>query len=275
MATKVPVKSILKNQSPQPASADTADAKRDRDRHNYNIALQHAYRIQSQKDWETKILEATEVLLGYPADSEATAQEGQNFTKLIQPFQPSDLDALVEERTTYSRCGYVLCLKRPRRMTVGKDAEWKVGKVGQDFCSSACARKSAHVKAQLSEIPVWERDSHVIITIELPEGDRLKNATLPLRSKEYAVSAALDELAVERGENAMSFKPRQVMTERVVEKSATVYKPLSSISDATLSHVAIEGYEPKMKKVHRNLGTDRDAGDEEEEDEQPEDDEDD
>ncbi|KAK3072197.1 hypothetical protein LTR53_007268 [Teratosphaeriaceae sp. CCFEE 6253] len=258
MTTRVPVKSILKTQpkSQQEATLPLDQEKLDRDRHNYNLALQHAHRIQDQKDWDARILKAIEVLVDYPSTTPFTAEEANNFVTLVQPFQPSDLDALVEERVVNDRCGYALCAKPPRSATLGKDAEWRAGKAGKDFCSLNCAKKSAYVKAQLSEVPASEREPGVQPRVELHEDDR---PATPDQSAGVGLAAARrqqvsvakregdDELAVERGEQVTSFRPKQVMSDRIVEKAKTTFKPLSSVHGATVSHTAIEGYEPKER----------------------------
>lgn len=250
MATKIPVKSILKQQIPKPSPADEAQAKANRDRQNYNLALQHAYRIQDRKDWELRILNALQILIEYPVASQHTPEEAIKYLQLIQPFQPSDLDALVEERCIDRKCGYALCLKTPRTLSVGKDAEWKFGKYAQNFCSGLCAKKCAYLKTQLSEVPVWERDPSIAVQIQLPEQDRPTD--LPAKPARAEVSvdgvaADIQELALERGEKAASFRPRQVMTDRIVEKAHFEHKPIAGIETAAVSSTAIEGYEPRVK----------------------------
>lgn len=271
MATRVPVKSILKQQ-PQhskPTPANEEKAKAERDSHNYNIALQHAYRIQHQKDWQAAIISSIETLLDYPSGSAISPEEATKFIKSVQHFQPGDLDALVEERRIDGRCGYTLCTNPPRAVTVVKGSEWKLGKGAADFCSNECARKSAYVKAQLSEVPAWERGPGFRMRILLPESDQFVNDATTAGPKmvggKQSVADDLKELALERGEKPTSFKPKQVMTDKIVEKPLTTHKPLSSVHDATVSHTAIEGYEPRVKLKGKGgeWGDDSDEEDEE------------
>ncbi|KAK5111704.1 hypothetical protein LTR62_004810 [Meristemomyces frigidus] len=260
MATKVSAKSILKQPKLGSTAADEAAAKASRDQHNYNVALQQAHLIQNQKDWQNRILKAIEVLIEYPASTTTfTPQEAQSLARLILPFQPSDLDALIEERCIDGKCGYALCSRPPRVLALGKDAEWKVGKFAQQFCSSGCARKAAGLKVQLSEVPIWERDPTVQLVIALPEEDRPKDAlptsaSLASRIDGSAVAKAsgdpaqaANELALERGEKATSLRPRQVMTDMIVEKAKVVHTPLRGLDNAIVSSTAIEGYEPRVR----------------------------
>ncbi|KAK5695091.1 hypothetical protein LTR17_024640 [Elasticomyces elasticus] len=277
MATRVPVKSILKHQNSTTPRLTPEETQAEKDRHNYAIALAHAHRIQDQKDWEARILKAIEVLIEYPSSTPFTSEEGNNFTTLVQHFQPSDLDALIEERVIDRKCGHALCGNAPRSVTMGREVEWKVGKGGRDFCTKTCARKSAYVKTQLSEIPAWERQPGVHPTVILHEDDRSKvdpqpqSKNLEKESQQSAATAKLNndnELALERGEQAASFRPKQVMTDRIVEKAATVYKPLSSMSGAIISSTAIEGYEPRGVKP--KAGGEKDDSDSNDEDDNEE-----
>ena len=276
MATRVPVKSILKIQPKPTAPTTTPEAlQAEKDRHNYALALQHAHRIQDQKDWDLRILHAIEVLLDYPSSTPVTVQEASNFVSLVRLFQPSDLDALVEERVIDRKCGYALCANKPRCVTMGREAEWRVGKGEAGFCSKVCARKSMDVRAQLSVVPAWEREAGYHPVVSLHGDDRaviagpgLNAMTVdqqPMAKKSN--HADDDDLALERGEKATSFRPRQVMTDRIVEKAVPTYKPLSSVSGAVVSSTAIEGYEPKEHKAKRDMTADDAESDDDDDDE--------
>ncbi|KAK0289136.1 hypothetical protein LTR54_011688 [Friedmanniomyces endolithicus] len=265
MATRVPVRSILKNQPKPTAPTTTPEAlQAEKDRHNYALALQHAHRIQDQKDWDLRILHAIEVLLDYPSSTPATAQEANNFVSLVRLFQPSDLDALVEERVIDGKCGYALCANKPRCVTMGREAEWR----------------SMGVRAQLSVIPAWEREAGCHPVIVLHEDDRAlvagRRSAVPgnsaMTTNPPTVAAKSkhvddDDLALERGEKATSFRPRQVMTDRIVEKAVPTYKPLSSVSGTVVSSTAIEGYEPKEHKAKRDMTADNAESDDGDDDE--------
>ncbi|KAK5117891.1 hypothetical protein LTR85_008665 [Meristemomyces frigidus] len=267
MATKVPVKSILKQQPTQPKPTDEEKAKAEKDRHNLNIALQHAYLIQHQKDVQAQILTSIETLLDLPSSLPFTAQDANTFTTLVQQFQPSDLDALAEERRIDGKCGYALCSNVPRSSKLGDSASWKLSKGASDFCSAACARKSLYVKTQLSEVPAWERDPSRPLTIKLHEDDRAAEDRRPdskSRSARPQVANDGEDLALERGEKTASLRPKQVMADRIVEKRTVTHKPLSSLDSAAVSHTAIEGYEPRRST--KSVGKRDDSDDSEEDD---------
>lgn len=270
MAAKLPVKSILKQPAPTPSKSDVDAAKAERDRQHYEIALAHAHRIQHRKDWEAKILSAIQVLLEYPSATPFPANEATKFLTLIKPFQPGDLDALVEERVVDQRCGYALCSKQPRSIKLGRDAAWRLlggDKGAGDFCSTACFRKTVYVKTQLREVPAWERDPTVPVDVQLPEEDRRSKDDIDPGAAAKGKAALVKvedqaELALERGESASSLRPKQVVADRIVEKGQTRFKPMSGPSEVTVSHMAIEGYEPrgvmKIGRVEKDDSSDDD-----------------
>ena len=249
MATKLPAKSILKSQSstPTPTLSDEQKAQAERDRRNLSIALQHANIIQHQKNIQAQILSNIETLLEYPAGSTVTLSEATNFTSLVRPFQPSDFDSLVEERYIDGRCGYALCSKPPRLVSMGSSAGWKLkGKSAGDHCSNDCLRKALYVKSQLSEVPAWEREPGQQPEIMLHEDDRPSIEPINKAADDDARlrSQRNHELALERGETVASFKPGQVMTSSIIEKHNSSVKTPAAINAQTSSHTAIEGYEP-------------------------------
>lgn len=257
MASKLPVKSILKQPSKKktPALTDEQKEKAESDRKNLNIALQHAYRIQAQKDVEARILDSLTTLVDFPAASKYTPKEALTFAQLIKSFQPSDYDNLVEERTIDNHCGYTLCSHQPRSKTMGKAAEWKLKKAMADWCSEDCAKKGLYIKAQLSEIPAWERAREQQPEILLHEDDRLpeddtavRRAKRAARVDEWREKVANDEeLAAERGEKTGGFRPKQVMADAVVEKRTTSKTPRAPDADVEelLTAGTIEGFQPR------------------------------
>ena len=281
MASIVPAKSILKQQVPnsQTTLSDEQKARVERDRRNLGIALHHANKIQSQKDVEAQILSSTEMLLEYPKDSPFTPSEASNFMSLIRPFRPSDFDSLVEERRIDGKCGYALCTNAPRSTTLGAGVVWKLqSEAAGDYCSAACARKALYLKTQLSEVPAWEREPVRQPKIVLHEDDRpvaesSRSAAAAERTREW-VAKSRDELAFERGEKAASLKPKQVMTDSVVEKSISTPRVQPNWDGVALSsYTAIEGHEPKqptkqaLKSVH-NGGDGRDDDDDDDDDDE-------
>ncbi|KAI7278574.1 hypothetical protein KC345_g5905 [Hortaea werneckii] len=261
MSTKVPVKSILKQQSSNGNNpTDEQQTKAQKDRDNLKLALKHANLIQHQKDVQALILRCIETLLDFPPSPPTAEQQtaASQFRDAVTLFQPGDYDDLIEERRIDARCGYALCKREPRISTVGDSASWKFPKGAADYCSNSCWKKSLHVKTQLSEVPVWERDPRVPVIVKLPDEDEPQpNPGRGLEGKDdrhaqragpvIAGPVEQEELALERGEKAASFRPAQVMQDRIVEKRETVFKPLSSLDQAQISSTGIEGYVPKRK----------------------------
>jgi len=272
MSTKVPVKSILKQQSSNGSNpTDEQQTKAQKDRDNLKLALKHANLIQHQKDVQALILRCIETLLDFPPSPPAEQTAASQFRDAVTLFQPGDYDDLIEERRIDARCGYALCKREPRISTVGDSASWKFPKGAADYCSNSCWKKSLHVKTQLSEVPVWERDPRVPVIVRLPDEDHPQPAHGPDEGDRETQRAGpviagpveQEELALERGEKAASFRPAQVMHDRIVEKRETVFKPLSSLDSAQISSTSIEGYEPK-RKGQPGIASDSDSDDDEE-----------
>lgn len=257
MASTLPLKSSLKQPSKNtaPALTDEQKEKAETDRKNLNIALQHAYRIQAQKDIEARILESLTLLIDFPAAASFTPKEAVAFTHLIKLFQPSDYDSLIEERTIGARCGYTLCANLPRSKTMGKAAEWKLKKGMAVWCSNECAKKGLFIKAQLSEVPAWERAREQQPEVVLHQDDRppeedtaVRRANRAARVDEWREKVANDEeLATERGEKTGGFRPKQVMADVVVEKRTISRTPKAPDADVEESLAAgtIEGFQPR------------------------------
>ena len=241
-----PIKSILKTSSTTP-STDEQNTQLAKNRRNLAIALHHAKKIQQQKDVQSKILNDIESLLDIPVESPYTTSEAQTFKTAVARFQPSDFDSLVEERSGCERCAYVLCSRKTRSAALGASAAWKLSSVGAgDYCGDGCMRKAFFVKAQLSELPAWEREPGQQSEIVLFGED------LPSQAGPQEVQRRVNDnsdLAAERGESKGGFRPKQVMKDVVVEKE--VAKPPDRVLSATKaphqSYAAIEGYEPKTR----------------------------
>lgn len=249
MASSLPAKSILKQHNPDSTStiSDEQKAKVERDRHHLGIALYHANKIQSQKDIQAQILSNIEKLVDLPAGPKFTSSEASKFVTSIQAFQPSDFDGLVEERTGDGKCGYTLCPKSPRSETLGTSAAWKLkAKEAGDYCSNDCMRKALYIKAQLSEVPAWERELGQQPEVLLHADDRQSLASSKPRSKDKVKQWLSNDqdLALERGETTASFRPKQVMMDNVVEKSNISIKQGSIENSAHDTHDAVEGYVP-------------------------------
>lgn len=258
---KLPAKRILKQPTKKTAKVtDEQQAQVQKDRQNLNLALQHANRIQGQKDAEAQILEAITKLLDFPQSSPFSARDVVAYISLVAAFQPSDFNSLIEERRIDEKCGYALCSNQPRSLTLGASAAWKLKDGAADFCSTACAKKAMYVKAQLSEVPVWERASDHHVSIQIHPDDRptedepvIRRADRTARVDQWRNKIAdMEELAMERGEKTTSFRPDQVMTENVVEKQPKIYRRPVFDLDLALGHDAIEGYHPKPMPKNRN-----------------------
>ncbi|EME38373.1 hypothetical protein DOTSEDRAFT_75796 [Dothistroma septosporum NZE10] len=269
MSTKLPPKSILKAQRARkpPTATDEQTAKVDKDKRNLNIALKHAYLIQHQKDVEAAILDAITTLIDLPAASTFTREEGETYVRLLKPFQPSDFDSLIEERRIDERCGYGLCANRPRSQTMGNNAAWKLKKGMSDYCSDACAKKGLFLKAQLSEVPAWDRVPEQQPVIQLHADDQPVNtetatrrANRTARIDEWRKKVANDEeLAMERGESANSMRPDQVMADMIVEKESKPFK--QTTAQAAPGHFrSVEGYQTR-RYGKKKQDKDSDEGD--------------
>jgi len=253
MSATVPAKSILKQPSQPPQDEqDQQKAVAAKNKRHLDIALQHAYLIQHQKDTQDQILKHLEILIDWPASPTSTPKEASDFLRLITIFQPSDFDDLVEERRIDAKCGYPLCLNEPQGRKLKDSESWKLKKGAADFCSNFCMKKALFVKAQLSPTPAWERIPGQHPTLHLHEDDW---DLLPLKQHGQSEAEAQmlkqraaekSELALERGEQATSLRPNQVMLDQIIEKipgARQLPERGSKVQFAT-SATAIEGYEP-------------------------------
>jgi hypothetical protein len=297
MATSQPQapKSILKKTSHSTPASDLSDPsetsleptlkikpKSDAERKRLDIAVQHARLIQEQKQIIRRNLDAIEELSDYPVSSAASSFETSTFLSAMVDFQPSDYDALIEERYVNGRCGYTLCPNPPRRP--GPKAPWLKNKV-ENWCSDACAKKALYVKAQLSETPAWERRAGDRTPLVLYGAARAAAAKptpstpttqLPLRQKPTPESNERD-LAYERGEVD---KVADAKMDRVIKAEVQENTVISSVMPPTKTrfadsdvHDLIEGYQPRgVQKGNRitikSGDSDSDEDDEEEEEEE-------
>lgn len=272
MASKTLAKSILKQSTPETKQTTSDEQKEliERDRRNLAIALHHANKIQAQKDVEARILNSIEDLLSLPSDSSSGDAGSSQFRSLVALFQPSDFDSLVEERTSERRCGYALCSRSPRSATLGPSAAWKLeGNGTGDYCSNRCVRKALYVKSQLNEVPAWERAFGEHPTIELHEDlETTAKVYRPAVDDNARWRAAADQqdLALERGETATSFRPKQVMADTIVEKATKFHKQPAHVAVPSTGHAAIEGYVPlgaanQSAKSSHNMASTDDAQD--------------
>lgn len=170
-------------------------------------------------------------------------------------FQPSDYDALIEERHVNGRCGYTLCANTPRKAVT--KAPWMKSKGVENWCSDDCAKKALYVKAQLSETPAWERRAGDRNPLVLYGGGAAKTSApaqagiqtqLPVRQKTQSAADERD-LAYERGEvdKVADAKMDKVLKAEVQENSVTssVMPPTQTTFAGSDVHDLIEGYQPR------------------------------
>jgi hypothetical protein len=276
-------KSILKKTSHSTPASDLSDPsetsletslkikpKSDAERKRLDTAIQHAHLIQEQKQIIRRNLDAIEELSDYPSSSTATSSETAVFLSATVDFQPSDYDALVEERYVNGRCGYTLCANAPRKP--GPKAPWLKNKV-ENWCSDACAKKALYVKAQLSETPAWERRAGDRTPLVLYGGSAAKTTPatqLPLRQKPTSTVNERD-LAYERGEVD---KVADAKMDRVIKAEVQENSVISSVMPPTKTrfvdsdvHDLIEGYQPRGVQKGNRITIKSGDSDSDEEDE--------
>ena len=255
----MPPKSILKNAS-QPPSKSHADR-------NLELALHHARLIQQRKDIEALILTATETLLDFPSSSttdpaEPSGEDESRALILLQPFQLSDFDSLIEERNIDGKCGYVLC-PRPHRKE-GTNAKYRIlrGNKGlaqdmkivervelEKWCSDECGKRALYLRVQLSDTPAWERTSDIEgkSTLKILKGDS------PLDEHDRGtnvdiVTRQLKQLAMERGvvdENVLSSLLKATVIESHQAPQSPSQTPVLD-HDVGQGHGSIEGYVARL-----------------------------
>lgn len=237
-------KSILKHNSTiVPASATLPTPKTDAEKRRLEIAIQHAQLLEDQKQIQAKNLDAIEELADFPANAVFSAVEAERFTTLVTVFQPSDYDALVEERYANSRCGYTLCPNPPRKNEA--KLSWLRSKGTENWCSDDCAKRALYIKAQLDEVPAWERRGGSSPRIILYSDAKSQLAKAP------KLQTGNEELAMERGEKAFLTKIDQVVSKEILERQTpTSATAPSAVHFAEDAHKNIEGHQPKMGVKH-------------------------
>jgi hypothetical protein len=255
------------------------------------VALHHANVLEQRKRVEAEVLDSIMTLMDYPTTSDAdpkrpTVADAQYFRDAMIPFQPSDYDALIEERNISDRCGYALCPRptKKARSTARKqfvDTEYGVEIVDRKtlevWCSDDCAKRALYVKVQLSEEPVWMRQGGLGDNIELMvDNAEEHDKALPLRLKEATASAsaqggdddddvaaawaaredAMEDLAVERGEKPgqVSRANNDLVKAQITERMPTNAAPQPPSLPMQISHhtMAIEGHVPRINRKEQD-----------------------
>lgn len=278
----MPPKSILKKTV---VAANDDPAARAVNQRNLQTAVHHANVLEERKRVELDILRAVIELMDYPTapDADSTRpspSDAQRFRQAVVPFQPSDYDALIEERNIADKCGYTLC-PRPKGkapstakkhfIETSKGVQVVDRKKLEMWCSEDCARRALFVKVQLNEEPAWLRQGDYGSEIELMvENAEEHQIALPLRLKKQVAPAPVDteeedaaaawaarddalaDLAIERGEKPgrLSKANKDLIQDKIKERVARfppVPPSLPELSSAQ-SHMAIEGHVPKAAR---------------------------
>lgn len=231
--------------SPQPSPQEAR---------NRETALFHADIIRQRKDVESLILFATETLLdfppspdsnpGHPAPKDATVAN-----TLLKSFQPVDFDALIEERNIDKKCGYIFCLNLNRQQDTNarcrilrtkgegtRSLKFVDRRLLERWCSDECGRRALFVRVQLNEEPAWMRvvDSGEDIKFLEDEDSSTKSVNgdladqlqmLNVASEVDGMAAALDQLAIERGDGQAHSK-RSVLVEVNVHENIELQDPM-------------------------------------------------
>jgi RNA polymerase II-associated protein 2 len=228
-------------------------------------ALYHAKIIQHRKDIENKILENLETLIDYPLTENAQPEspspsEAADVTNLLQLFQPSDFEELVDERRMANRCGYPLCPRTPLKQK--GDGRYRIVKTSsgpgvqavpkekfESWCSPACTRRCIFLKSQLSNEPAWARDLSSVHSLSYAIGDPKEGKTITpgvTPSPIQDVEQKLTKLAIRpkpTPENSSDGKSRILRPEVVERESTTAPAEPTLNEEDSLNPGAIEGYQ--------------------------------
>ena len=278
------LKSILK----KPPATDKMVASttpRSREDRNRETALYHANLLQQRRDAETLILASTEILLDSPSSPDSdpanpSSKDASVVKTLLKPFQPSDYDALIQERNIDRKCGYLLCphfnklqdtnakLRILQSAGKGPDALRVVGRQKlEKWCSDECGKRALYIRVQLNEEPAWIRagdfSGSIRLLEDIPAPKQSQEADsilvkglekLEIGLEEDRVVAALKELAIERGDgDAVSRASRLVEVDIQENSNLSLEEPSSPTATTEHhrvygSHDSIEGYNPKSLK---------------------------
>ncbi|KAL8719234.1 MAG: hypothetical protein Q9225_003742 [Loekoesia sp. 1 TL-2023] len=286
-----PPKSILKPSSNLSKDIPTPPTL-SREERNRQLALHHARLLQYRKDIEARNLASTEILLDLPSSSSASPAEPsaidtQAVRDALRTFQPSDYDALVEERNIDHKCGYVLCLRENRRQDSTGEYRIVTGRVETDFkvvksnelerwCSDECGKMTLYLRVQLSEEPAWAREWQAAELLDLYSEKKSRETKghddissishvsgKPEKSDvEQSMGCRMRELAIERGDKgqpeSLSAKVAIEVKENVHRAQVTPIPPYMVNSNGG----SVEGYLPTSKHLGKQIpGQDEDAED--------------
>lgn len=258
-------------------------------------AIHHAQLLQERKDTEVQILESMELLIDYPKskNSDAAQPSRDDVTQLKQrliPFQPSDYDALIEERNINRNCGYVLC-PNPNKLqgtkakfgflhSKGKGMKIVDQKALERWCCPECGKRALYLRVQLDEAPAWERvggvGGDIVLLYErsrspLRPDEALKVAEqldkLDIQDGEETVVAAMKNLAIERGDGNARINSSRMGNMQIVEKISLGQGhqlPPELCEQPSIAHEFVEGYRPRKPRQSSNSSAGSDGGSDQE-----------
>ena len=218
---------------------------------NKELALHHALIIQRQKDAEAAALRSIEELIEFPLRTRdprlPDPLEVQQLKSHLKLFKASDFDDAVQERNVEDKCGYFLCAKQ-RRTNSGKGKFRLTSSQGvvprekvEQWCSDDCRRRAMYLWIQLKDTPVGERIS------KDDGGLKLYGEVEGRQTDEYRavtdLAQSLDHLAMERGDQANSFRAKSVavgIREKNLERDEAPQLPSQSLGQIQ----QIEGFTP-------------------------------
>ena len=230
-------------------------------------ALYHANIIQHQKDAELRILEALETLLELPSSKQSdparpSTQDVWVLKEALALFQPSNYDALIEERNINRLCGYALC-PHPNKL-LGTNANRIIvqdrGRVWdplktvdkkalEQWCSAECGKRALYLKVQMNEKPVWERSGTTVNDIALLDVIDLQQSEKGSKNmNEASLSAAMQALAIERGHSNtqdVPFRPPDINVTENHNLHDITQPSQQSLPNIASYHDSIEGYRPR------------------------------
>ena len=270
-------KSILK----QPLTAQGFPQLSPEEARHRETALFHADLIQQQKDVESQILFATESLLDFPPSTDCNpAHPSQKDTAvakiLLRLFQPSDFDALIEERNIDKKCGYIFCPKPNRKQDTNarcrilqsegegkKTLKFVDRHLLERWCSDECGKRALFVRVQLSEDPAWlrmaGRDGDITF---LEDEGNVANAvdhalTTQLHRLETTppvddMADALNQLAIERGDRQAHRQKSALVDVNIRENTVPQDRKLVDFKNSTERQDSIEGYVSRFSSDKSN-----------------------
>lgn len=292
------VEAFLKDLSSSEASVSTR-VSRDNDRIR-DLAFHQANMIQQRKDAEAEILKSMEMLLDLPTSASSdpiqpSQEDVQAVKKALRSFQPSDYDALIEERNINRNCGYILC-SRPNKLqgastkrVIVRDRgkanrSWKPvdKKILERWCSDECAKRALFIRVQLNEEPAWERARDASGDIMLLDEKNDRQSHLDQLAQ---LSAHLNQSNITDGGEPMIMAMRNLALERgdgdhrKADEASPRFRDVNIRENSHLrngrqpsvrsrqefvgTHDSIEGYTPRAigRRIRQGSATASDKGD--------------